>query len=183
MNVRLTPRPRRDDGRLLAPMLRLGIFGSSLLAISCANSDAFAIIQSHLVTSEPTPPLRYSCTQLSSSGGASQEHDDTGIWITENQDDDGVVIEWGEDNTVLGKRQFSTQFFEAGEMERFVIDLPDGRRFSYTVWGAETCAPCPSRPYTPLPGDAFNCGTRSDEPDASTPRADAHEEANLPGEH
>ena len=184
MKARLTPRLRRSDRRLFAPALCLGILGSSQMTTSCANSDAFAIIQSHLVTTLPTPPSRYSCTQLSGNSGAEQGHHDTGIWITENQDEDGIVIEWGEGNTVLGKRQFSTQFFETGEMERFVIELPDGSRFSYMVWGAETCTPCPAQPYTPLPGDAFNCSTQVDAPDGSVPRHDVDDpnEANVPGE-
>jgi hypothetical protein len=144
-----------------ASALLLGALG--LLASIAACDDAgFAMIQSHLITDQPEPSSGYSCTQLSASGSTGSGGANDGFWITESQDTDGVVIEWGEGETKLGKRQFSPEFFEAGEMERFIIEAPNGDRFSYMVWGAESCTRCPEQPFTPLPGDLSGCANAVD---------------------
>ena len=104
----------------------------------------------------------YSCTQLSASGSSGMGENNDGFWITETQSEEGVVIEWGEADTKLGQRQFPVEFFEAHSMERFVIEAPNGDQFSYMVWGAQSCTPCPEQTYTPLPGDPSDCANAND---------------------
>lgn len=154
MNMRHTHANAWAVRSFRAPRLLLGAL--CLMMVACDDSG-YAIIQSHLITTEPGSGSGYSCTQLSASGSAGTGRVDDGFWITETQDTEGVTVEWGQDETKLGRRDFPTEFFEAGKMERFVIDSPNGDRFSYMVWGAKSCTQCPEQSYTPLPGDDSGC--------------------------
>lgn len=134
----------------------------SLLLVACGDPP-FAMVQSHVVTTDPGAPFGYSCGQLDQSGEASTGSGENGgngneFWQNETHDGDGVSIEWGIGSQVLGSREFPTEFFEAHNMKRFTIEAPDGTKISYTVWGADSCTPCPEQPYTPLPGDISGCG-------------------------
>jgi hypothetical protein len=144
-----------------APTLWLGVLGILTAATAC-DEGAFAMVQSHLITTDSEPPSGYTCSQLSGSGSTSSGGNDGDFWITESQDADGVVVEWGEGDNRLGLREFPAEFFEAGKMDRFIIEAPNGDRFSYMAWGAESCTACPEQAFTPLPGDMFGCGNAVD---------------------
>lgn len=153
---------------------------AALATVAAACDDApFAMVQSHLVTTAPEPPSGFSCSQLSGSGSTGSGGVDDGFWITETQDPEGVVVEWGQDNTKLGKREFPASFFEAGDMDRFVIEAPNGDRFSYMVWGAESCSRCPEQAFTALDGDRFGCGAAPD--GGADARAERETESSPPG--
>ena len=159
MNTRT---PRTSTGGVRSYRAPGTLLGALLALATGCDESPFAMIQSHLVTSEPMPQSGYSCSQLSGSGSASNGSATDSFWITESQDAEGVVVEWGEGDAVLGKREFPAEFFVARRMERFVIEAPNGDRFSYTVWGADSCTRCPEHPFTPLPGDEFGCGSTVD---------------------
>lgn len=176
MNRQHTRARARGVRRFRVPTLLLGALLTLTQATAC-NDASFAMIQSHLITDEPEPRSAYTCSQLSASGSTSTGENNDGFWITETQDRDGVVIEWGESATQLGRRQFSSEFFERHAMERFVIDAPNGDRFSYMVWGAQSCTPCPEQSHEPLPGDLFGCANANDA--GARPANDGTQDANA----
>lgn len=175
MNRRHTRAQARGVRSFRAPTLLLGALLSLTQTTAC-NEPSSAMIQSHLITEAPDSASAYSCTQLSASGSSGMGENNDGFWITETQSEEGVVIEWGEADTKLGQRQFPVEFFEAHSMERFVIEAPNGDQFSYMVWGAQSCTPCPEQTYTPLPGDPSDCANANDA--AARPANDSTDEAN-----
>lgn len=140
-----------------------------LLTSSCGDAP-YAMVQSHLVTTDPNPPTGYSCGRLDQSGESSsgEAGNGDGFWQKETQNSDGVQIVWGSGSRVLGSREFPSEFFEAHHMKRFAIEAPDGTRISYMVWGSDSCTPCPEQPYTALPGDISDCGQAGDAGAAAT---------------
>lgn len=175
MNPQHTPEPRDRQARTRAQFTAWIPLIPPLLLLACGDPP-FAMVQSHVITTEPGSPFGYSCGQLDRSGEASSGSGENGdeFWQNETHNGDGVRIEWGSGSQVLGSREFPTEFFDAHNMKRFTIEAPDGTKISYMVWGADSCTRCPEQPYTALPGDISGCGQTSGA-DAGTTTSDEGE--------
>lgn len=120
------------------------------------------MVREHLITDSTTPPTGYECSDPRGGSSTSGTVGKDEFWTRTESGENGLTITGGSFSEILKQRKFDIEFFESRQMERFVIESPDGQRWSYTVWGADVCEECPPEPYVPFPGDISGCGQSVD---------------------
>lgn len=149
--------------RLMRGFSALALLGCAGFVVACDGPDSPAMmVREHLIIDSTTTPSGYECSTPRGGSSASGTAGEDEFWTRTETGENGMTITAGSFSETLVHREFDIAFFESGRMERFVIEAPDGQRWSYMVWGAEECEECPAESYVALPGDISGCGLAAD---------------------
>lgn len=147
-----------------------------ILDIGSGDEDGPRVnVYSHQITDGEPQNIGSSCTAIGSGSGSttSGSNDENGYWIEEVSNDDGLSIRLHVGDEIVEEHNYDRVFIESGEVDRFVLTVPDDAEFSYAVWGADECETCPPSPHAPLPGDLL-CGTSGESTEDYEPADEDH---------